>query len=118
MRKILTIVFFCFISQISMFSQEKYSGQVVSSKDRTPVAFANVVILANDSSFLAGGVTDEKGIYSIEIEEGKIPQLFKVTCIGYESLIQPMSLYPQEGGDSCTESTYRSTSGSDSLGQT
>lgn len=97
MRKVLTIVFFCFISQMSMFSQEKYSGQVVSSKDRTPVAFANVVILANDSSFLAGGVTDEKGIYSIEIEEGKIPQLFKVTCIGYESLIQPMSLYPQEG---------------------
>lgn len=99
MRKILAIVLSCFISQISMFSQEKYSGRVISSEDSNPVAFANVVILANDSSFLAGGVTDEMGAYSIEIEEGKKPQLFKVTCIGYESLIQPLNLYPQKGAN-------------------
>lgn len=99
MKKIIAVVVFYFISQIPLLSQEIYSGRVVSAVDKSPVAFANVVILAQDSSFVAGGVTNEMGRYSIKMEEGKSPLLIKVTCIGYESLLQPVNLYPQEGAD-------------------
>jgi hypothetical protein len=50
-----------------------------------PMPFVNVVLLSlPDSAFVQGGMTDEQGMFKIvtDVNEG----LFKVTCVGYETL--------------------------------
>ena len=99
MKKLFTIVLCCLCAQITLLSQIIYSGRVISSEDKAPIPLANIVLLAQDSSFLAGGVTDELGRYSITTEQGKVPQWIRATCIGYEDLLRPISRYPREGAE-------------------
>ena len=99
MKHLLAIVLGCLLMQVGLTAQVRYSGRVVSSEDKTPLALVNVILLARDSSFIAGGVTDEQGRYSIVMEEGKAPQWIRATCVGYESLLRPISLYPQIGAE-------------------
>ena len=99
MKHLLAIVLGCLLVQVGLTAQVTYSGRVVSSEDKTPLALVNVILLARDSSFIAGGVTDEQGRYSIVMEEGKAPQWIRATCVGYESLLRPISLYPQVGAE-------------------
>ena len=99
MKKLFTIVLCCLCAQITLLSQIIYSGRAISSEDKTPIPLANIVLLAQDSSFIAGGVTDELGRYSITTEQGKVPQWIRATCIGYEDLLRPISRYPREGAE-------------------
>ena len=99
MKKLFTIVLCCLCAQITLLSQIIYSGRAISSEDKTPIPLANIVLLAQDSSFIAGGVTDELGRYSITMEQGKVPQWIRATCIGYEDLLRPISRYPREGAE-------------------
>ena len=99
MKKLFTIVLCCLCAQITLLSQIIYSGRATSSEDKTPIPLANIVLLAQDSSFIAGGVTDELGRYSITTEQGKVPQWIRATCIGYEDLLRPISRYPREGAE-------------------
>ena len=99
MKHLLAIVLGCLLVQVGLTAQVRYSGRVVSSEDKAPLALVNVILLARDSSFIAGGVTDELGRYSIVMEEGKVPQWIRATCVGYESLLRPISLYPQIGAE-------------------
>ena len=99
MKKLFTIVLCCLCAQITLLSQIVYSGRVISSEDKAPIPLANIVLLAQDSSFIAGGVTDELGRYSITMEQGKVPQWIRATCIGYEDLLRPISRYPREGAE-------------------
>ena len=99
MKKLFTIVLCCLCAQITLLSQIIYSGRVISSEDKAPIPLANIILLAQDSSFIAGGVTDELGRYSITTEQGKVPQWIRATCIGYEDLLRPISRYPREGAE-------------------
>ena len=99
MKKLFTIVLCCLCAQITLLSQIIYSGRVISSEDKVPIPLANVILLAQDSSFIAGGVTDELGRYSITTEQGKVPQWIRATCIGYEDLLRSISRYPREGAE-------------------
>lgn len=99
MKKLFTIVLCCLCAQITLLSQVIYSGRAISSEDKAPIPLANIVLLAQDSSFIAGGVTDELGRYSITTEQGKVPQWIRATCIGYEDLLRSISRYPREGAE-------------------
>lgn len=99
MKKLLAIFLCCLCAQVALLSQVIYSGRVISSEDKVPIPLANVILLAQDSSFIAGGVTDELGRYSITTEQGKVPQWIRATCIGYEDLLRPISRYPREGAE-------------------
>ena len=99
MKKLFTIVLCCLCAQITLLSQIIYSGRAISSEDKAPIPLANIVLLAQDSSFIAGGVTDELGRYSITTEQGKVPQWIRATCIGYEDLLRSISRYPREGAE-------------------
>lgn len=100
MRTFKVLLGFCLFIHTIAFSQVKYSGQVLSESE-TPVEFANVVFLTQDSTFLAGGVTNEYGIYSFYIEakegEKRLPQFIKISSIGYETLLETLYQHPQEG---------------------
>ena len=99
MKKLFTIILCCLCAQITLLSQVIYSGRAISSEDKAPIPLTNIVLLAQDSSFIAGGVTDELGRYSITMEQGKVPQWIRATCIGYEDLLRPISRYPREGAE-------------------
>ena len=99
MKKLFTIVLCCLCAQITLLSQIIYSGRAISSEDKAPIPLANIVLLAQDSSFIAGGVTDELGRYSITTEQGKVPQWIRATSIGYEDLLRSISRYPREGAE-------------------
>ncbi|WP_251419786.1 outer membrane beta-barrel protein [Porphyromonas bobii] len=99
MKKLFTIILCCLCAQITLLSQIIYSGRAISSEDKTPIPLVNIVLLAQDSSFIAGGVTDELGRYLITMEQGKVPQWIRATCIGYEDLLRPISRYPREGAE-------------------
>ena len=99
MKKLFTIVLCCLCAQSTLLSQVIYSGRAISSEDKAPIPLANIVLLAQDSSFIAGGVTDELGRYSITTEQGKVPQWIRATCIGYEDLLRSISRYPREGAE-------------------
>ena len=72
MKKLFTIVLCCLCAQITLLSQIIYLGRAISSEDKTPISLVNIILLAQDSSFIAGGVTDELGCYSITTEQGKV----------------------------------------------
>lgn len=72
MKKLFTIVLCCLCTQIMLLSQIIYSGRAISSEDKTPIPLVNIVLLAQDTSFIAGWVTDELGSYSITTEQGKV----------------------------------------------
>ena len=63
MKKLFTIVLCCLCAQITLLSQIIYLGRAISSEDKTPISLVNIILLAQDSSFIAGGVTDELGRY-------------------------------------------------------
>jgi outer membrane receptor for ferrienterochelin and colicin len=75
----LTFVFvFAFLLQISLTAQHKLNGTVYDATFNEPVPFAHVV----NSESGKGTISDEKGIFSIEIESGS--ELI-ISAIGYKS---------------------------------
>ena len=61
----------------------RYKGRVVDDKGE-PAEYANVVLLSpTDSSFLAGGVSNESGYFVIPCNARRV--IAKVTYVGYKS---------------------------------
>ncbi len=68
----------------AVLKTQDWGGRVIDEKGE-PMPFVNVVLLSlPDSAFVQGGMTDEQGMFKIgtDVNEG----LFKVTCVGYETL--------------------------------
>ena len=63
---------------------QDWGGRVIDEKGE-PMPFVNVVLLSlPDSAFVQGAVTDMDGVFKIvtDVDQG----LFKVTCMGYQTL--------------------------------
>ena len=63
---------------------QDWGGRVIDEKGE-PMPFVNVVLLSlPDSAFVQGAMTDEQGVFRIvtDVNQG----LFKVTCMGYQTL--------------------------------
>jgi len=62
----------------------------VSDVHRSPLEYANVVLMTNDSTFITGVSTDAKGIFSIEkVKKGNL--LLAISSIGYETVYMALS---------------------------
>jgi hypothetical protein len=71
-------------------------GQTISGivKEKTtgdPIAYATVVLLQADSSYVTGGTTDEAGHFSLETAEAGT-YIVKLSFIGYESLYKTIKV--------------------------
>lgn len=62
---------------------QKLKGVVVD-ENKTPIGFANVVLLKADSTYLAGTVTDENGVFVFR-ENWDSSKFVKISSIGYAS---------------------------------
>ena len=77
-------------------SAQMFSGRVLDDQ-KIPVQYATVALLSvADSSLISGTVTDEQGIFKIEVSESK-PYLLAVSYVGYKRSIQ--RLMPSISGD-------------------
>lgn len=64
---------------------QRISGKIVDVTGQ-PVSFASVALLAaNDSSFVAGDVSGQDGLFAIESHHG-LPMIVRVSSIGYKTL--------------------------------
>ena len=62
----------------------RYKGTVVDEQGR-PIAYANVALLsAQDSTLLAGGVSNESGLFVIPCEQ--MPVLARISFVGYKTV--------------------------------
>jgi len=73
-----------------MHAQETRRGIILDEKDRTPVAFANVLLLKPDSTYIAGTTTDMDGIFALTYPQNE-PCLLSASFMGYESACLPLN---------------------------
>ena len=65
-----------------------FKGKVISidNDKESPMEGANIALYSNDSIFLTGCITDNKGKFSIEADRSHLSYI-QVSFIGYESVI-------------------------------
>lgn len=66
---------------LTSYCNAQISGVVVD-ENNTPIQFADAVLMAADSSYIDGTITDEHGKYSFTHSEAKF---LSISCVGYET---------------------------------
>jgi len=84
MIKILIILFFSIVLSVYLHAQG-FFGQVRDSETEQPLAYANVLIIGEDST---GTATDKNGQFSISYQI-KENDFFEISYVGYETLNIP-----------------------------
>lgn len=64
-------------------------GKVIDV-DNKAVAFANVILMDTDSTFILGGVTDAKGLFKLQTINQRVA-LLKISAVGYQSQVKPLA---------------------------
>lgn len=86
MRKIILFIVLCFCG--ILYSQgQNITGHVIN-KENNPVAFANVILLSDDSIFISGAITDSLGDFFIKTSS--FDGILKVSCLGYRTVFYRM----------------------------
>ena len=81
MRKLLLIIMFTVVSTVCG-AQHIVTGKLINEKDRQPVMYANIAMLrADDSTFVRGTVTDDKGVYSLNNDT--VATVLRISAMGY-----------------------------------
>lgn len=89
MKKIVSLFVVALICQILPAQTLKLRGAIVSSSHQ-PIEFANVVLRNNDSVFVTGSVTDERGKFSLgNLQKGKYN--LQISCLGYQTKIMNLN---------------------------
>ena len=79
--KVICVSFFSVLFFIDIQAQTK--SIIVVDDDRMPIEYANVCIISkSDSSFVMGGVTNERGMYSYNYSNDMKQMLAKVSYVG------------------------------------
>ncbi len=82
--RLITIMISLLMAIMGQAKSYDFGGKVINEKGQ-PMEFVNVVLLSlPDSAFVQGATTDEQGVFKIvtDVNQG----LFKVTCMGYQTL--------------------------------
>ena len=70
----------------------RYKGTVVDEQNQ-PLPFANVILLsAEDSTLITGGVTNESGYFAIPIQNTATNIILRISFIGYSTLYLPCTV--------------------------
>ena len=100
MRKLLLIIMFTVVSTVCG-AQHIVTGKLINEKDRQPVMYANIAMLrADDSTFVRGTVTDDKGVYSLNNDT--VATVLRISAMGYGTVFVAVP----NTRDDCGEETY------------
>lgn len=86
--RVLFISFMASSNCLAMANQDIHG--VILDMTKNPIAYANIVLMTSDSTFISGCTTDDKGMYRLSNipSEGK---LLKVSAIGYDTKVIDIS---------------------------
>lgn len=85
-----TLFLLCIVYGIA-FSQNLVKGTIVDYDSEEIVEFANIALLKQDSTFVAGILSDEKGVFSFD-NISNDQYLLSITYVGYEKKINPINI--------------------------
>ncbi|WP_321331338.1 outer membrane beta-barrel protein [uncultured Bacteroides sp.] len=83
MKKVFSIAIALIACQTSFAQALQLKGLIMSS-GKQPVEFANVILRENDSVFVTGGITDDKGRFSMYNLKKGVYDL-QISCLGYRT---------------------------------
>lgn len=82
MKRITTTAAFLCLCTLIIAQNLQLRGRIVSGKE--PVEFANVILQTKDSTFISGGVTDQRGRFSMNnLQKGNYQ--LQISGLGYET---------------------------------
>lgn len=89
------IILLSFLASPIFAHQQILKGQILDAGDQSPVSFANVVLLKQDSTYVTGVSGDLDGIFELK----EVPEncILSVSFIGYENACLPATY--SEGSD-------------------
>jgi outer membrane cobalamin receptor len=77
---LLTLIFFAFQAN----AQIKISGYIIDTDEGIPLSFCNIALLQqSDSVFLTGGISDDKGFFSIVLQNSG-SYFLRINYLGYK----------------------------------
>lgn len=76
--------------------KKEYSGKVLDSKNRNPLAYATIALSDNDGELIVAGVTDDKGDFRLTAK--KQAALLRISFIGYKTLERQLQAVGEEVG--------------------
>ena len=87
MKKSILMMLLLLVS-IASFAQERLvSGAIIDRDTKDPVEQVTVQLLKTDSTYVAGAISNEKGLFHLNApENGKY--LLKITSVGYKSTVK------------------------------
>ncbi|MDL2277213.1 carboxypeptidase-like regulatory domain-containing protein [Parabacteroides sp. OttesenSCG-928-G07] len=81
----------CLCIANSLFAQQSvFKGQIIDANDENPVAFANVLLLTPDSTFITGTTSDLDGYFELK-DASQENYLLSVSFIGYDTAWKPVT---------------------------
>ena len=90
--RILTILLFSFLATTSCLGTDKQELHgVILDMTNQPIAYANIILMDADSTFVNGCTTDDNGMYSL-MNTPKDGMLLKVSAIGYNTKFVNISM--------------------------
>lgn len=82
--KRLSIILGVLLLCTSLMAANKITGKVIDESNNQNIEYANVTLMAHDSTFVTGAVTDSNGDFLLkEVKDGDY--ILCISCIGYES---------------------------------
>lgn len=82
MKRITTTTAFLCLCTLLIAQNLQLRGRIVSGKE--PVEFANVILQTKDSAFVSGGITDQRGRFSMNnLQKGNYQ--LQISGLGYET---------------------------------
>lgn len=84
----------CISVRATVYQSRSVAAVVKNAADSIPLAFANVVVLNSDSSFVGGTVTDEQG--NFYLKQPPSNGLVCISFIGYQTQYIPAQALPSE----------------------
>ncbi len=83
------VLFILLITSLSLFAQT-FTGKVKDRKGE-PLVGASVVVTTEGSSTVAYCLTNAKGLYELNVPEGKMPKNVTVSYLGFQKKTMPFS---------------------------
>lgn len=90
-RKRIKLIFLFVLAVISVKAQNFNVSGIVCDQNKAPLSYCNVILkTADDSTFVKGCTTDDKGGFSLSISRGSY--VFHVSFIGYDEYRRPIAV--------------------------
>lgn len=81
-----------FLTSMIFAQQTVIKGRIIDAEDNTPIAFANILLLQQDSTYITGISSDLQGDFEIK-DLPKNSNILSISFMGYETLYLPIDTY-------------------------